>query len=349
MDIIKQLILTPIIYNLYSNSFLQILIILLLSFFLYNFYKKYIKQHSNDIRDDLYKYKTNNFMLNKIYIFSYISMHTAIILFLRTKYLNKTINLYQQYVNILQLCTAPTYLNTLLLIIIILLAILIIIFIWVKINRFFITELIKGYIIFIVDRKTPSFARRWGLINKVTLDTLRFVLVEITMDVVRNILPSLYTESGYQFLKKFYNFLCYSFFSWFIIAFFFQQLWFNSFILTPIFNQTLLVYTIYTIYKRFCNFFKHTDPFVDEMLFNMYYKSYSIKYVNIPKEWEHAVYQYIHKGLYNDDESVYNLSSTDFAMLIAKKHTFRTSDGITYINSMGDSFIEDPNIDKDLL
>ncbi len=103
------------------------------------------------------------------------------------------------------------------------------------------------------------------------------------------------------------------------------------------------------MYKRFCNFFKHTVLFVDEMLYNMYYKSYSIKYVNIPKTWEHRIYQYVHKGLHNDIESIDNLFTQEFVNLIAQEHTFRTSDGITYINAKGDGFIEDPNHDKDIL
>lgn len=153
---------------------------------------------------------------------------------------------------------------------------------WIKINQFFIKELIKKYLVVFVEptEKRNIYTRHFILIH-LLLSHIKVRTSDFIIYIMTLINPN-FSEKVFKLIGVYLiDFLFYKFPNYLIITYFLYEMCFNNFVLSPLFNKTLFVFAIYTIYKRFSNFIYNTESSIDFMVYNMYYKEKSIKYVNI--------------------------------------------------------------------
>ncbi len=309
------------------------------------------KPQELDIKKNLYKYKINNILLNKISILIYIVFNGYLLFYLRTSFLYKAIDLRYQLYKITDFCTGESTFDTSLIVIILFLLGVLFIYIWIKINQIFITEIIKRFIICIADPKNNQ-KQPYRRYNRLILFGLNNTLRALVYYTSKLIIQLTKKDFVIRPLVIVYSLILYTLPTMFIILYFFYELWFNNYTLSITFNHALFIYTLYMIYKRIYYFIQRTEPFIDEMLFNMYYKARTIKYIGLPEKYETIVYHYVNDGLCRDLKSPYpeeHIMLGSFSQSIAEKYTWYTKDGRLYYNSCGESLIIEPNNDKDIL
>ena len=99
-----------------------------------------------------------------------------------------------------------------------------------------------------------------------------------------------------------------------IFNLFFYELIYNNGILSTVFNKLLFVYIFYKIYIRCCNIGDDKCAKLNTMIFEMYYRFYSLKYVNLPEEWQNHIYDYVRNGLCENNK----INPIDYLQLYLK-------------------------------
>ena len=274
--------------------------------------------------------------------------------------LNKEINLLNSYNNIKKLCTAVDKLNTILLIILVFLIVVLFIYIWYKLHSFFVKEIIKRFL-FITANEDPnnkdinnSAAIKLLKIREKTLWKLQSKVFHKIQDICGIFYKQIKDERKILKIESWLSCkIVFSIPTYFIIGYFVYELFYNNYTLSTTYNKTLFIYGLYMIYVRISNFTYYTDSMLNVLIFNMYYRFWSIKYVNIPENWQNIIYKYVEDGLYRDIEKQYDPDfddiGGDFFIVIDIKHTYTTKDGKCYKNQSGEYFIEENNDSKDVV
>jgi hypothetical protein len=327
-----NILLSIFIHLLYTDILVKCCILIPLSVFLYYYSTpKELKERG------IYTYKIFNHKINLFLITFYISIYLVFILYIRTQYLNKDIILLDIIQNIKQFYNGTNLINIILLLSLLLLCL----YLLMIVHIYFRKELIKRHLVLFYNKKRDQVISSdyiyllniYGFMNKIILMTASF-------SVKYNI-----GNKNFQYFMKCWRYLLLSFPTHFIISFFFYELLFNNFILSSTFNHTLYLYIFYTFYKRISTYYSFTESFLNHMIYNMYYSTKTILYVNMPQAWEDVIYQYVNDGLQRNREKNpvpsldCNLSEFEFTM--DNYYTWRSTDGITYANNQGDYFMED--------
>lgn len=72
----------------------------------------------------------------------------------------------------------------------------------------------------------------------------------------------------------------------------------NKGILPMTCNRALFCYLLYLYWLRFSNFVYYNNTMINKIIFTVYYRAYSIKYLELPSEWQNIIYAYIKDGLF---------------------------------------------------
>ena len=323
----------------------------------------------------LYKYKITNFTVTNIYCHLYIMVTSIILIYIYYRILTIPIDLKLQIRNLLHFCTGVDIWNTLLITILLCLLCYILLDIFIKINRFFIKELKSIYLIYEYmgeiyidddyEGQEPSPAQyiikskvflwkpliinvfrttAYFFLHRVIYYCVEFIIVDTLWDKRRGpILKALFDDTKKEEYTKFFykilKFIFYKLFSYFIILFFLYELIFNNFVLSLVFNHCLFIYILYSIYKKASHFICNTNKDLNSMIFNMYYKSRSIKYVNIPLDFQLIVYHYIFGGLQIPLTLTNKKQIRDrFFIEIMLKHLYTTEDYIRYVSGNSERY-----------
>lgn len=326
----------------------QLSLLVLLILILHFFYKNItIKQENGDAL--LFSYKIYHFRFNNFLIFIYLVINIYLLFYLRLQYFNKPIDLkipIQFYFKIIKVLP---FLNSVLITAIFVCLWLVILFLFTKFHLFFLKEIKKRYLFLSSMSSLHIYLLRQD-IKSYSLDNVYDFIVKKALPLfIYLTAPNspISSKKGDFLWRQFHNILTYIFFkfySHFMISYFFYELIYNEGILSTRFNKLLFVYILYKIYIRCCNIGKEQCLRLNPYIFDMYYRSYSLKYVNLPEEWQNHIYEYIRNDLYENNES-YPIEDAK----LMRKHIFTTHDGVEYFNFENTTFTEENNESKDIV
>lgn len=263
---------------------LPILIMLVITFCLYRIYNKNVKE---------YDYKIFDFDFNGFCIITYFLTYLYIIFWYKVSYINKTTDL-KPFINFAKEIYLTKF-SFFILKRIILFILIIICFIYIikVIHKFFRKELKKRFLVLQITYNKINITPYLLQAIKQQCDTL-LTRVFIKYDF-------LLSKKIGDFLWKLSlsnnNFIFYKMPSIILILFFFYIIFFNDYVLTPSFYKYLLFYFFYYNYKNISIFIDETDYGINKILFNMYYRQRTIKYINIPKDYQDVIMRYISLNL----------------------------------------------------
>lgn len=305
--------------------------------------------YTKPVKRDLFRYKIHYFYFNWVCVISYIIGYFGFLLLTRIQYLSEISDLRIPFNIVYFYYKTLTLVNFVYLSCLILLLILNICYIFAIIHRFFINEVIKR--VLILHNCLPNFYS----LQKYTIIRLERNIIHIVECVY---FPIKYYLSAYNFerLRKRVLFvseiLVMKLPLVLFVIFFCYEIYFNNYKLSPNFYAYLLFYFIYNIYKRISLYILNSDPFIREMVFNMYYKRGSIMYVDIADELENIVYDFVNNGLYRDPTinpvPILDHIMGEFEWLILMEHKFTSTDRYLYVNATNKCFEEPNNIYYDV-
>ena len=333
------------------NIFIKIIIILIFNWLSYKILQFCVpKEH------DLYKYKIKYFTLNLITSISSIILFLILIFVVRTRFLDKDIDLYLLFLKYKLLISPLSYLN----LILVSLAILSLIFFFAilvkEIQEYLLNQIIKRYLYTFFG--TPIGANFINSIQEISL--LNLIVFKLS-DFIKKIASKTNTEKyitnkgqqQYLILFNICQFIAIKLPTILILIYFIYELIFNKGILSSKFNSWLFMYLLYGIYKRITNYVTYSDNTINEMVFNMYYRDRSIKYVNMPEDWKNLVYKYVDNGLYwtskEAEEFCKTIGLINFFDGMFWKYSWISTDGYIYSNNNNEEFFEENNDSIDIV
>ena len=274
------------IINLLIILLLKILPIILFLFIIYFLRNISIKKNTE------YSYKIFDFDFNGFCIIIYFLFYFCLVLWIRINYFSQTTDLKQIIKSFKEKYLIENSFDTLVNILILFSFLLCVIYLVKILHSFFIKQIIKRFLIlqinsnldlssyslFILERKMDKFLSK-------TINYCRCYCSEKTINIMWKI--------GY----KGNHFIVTIFPTIFLYLFFAYEIIFNELVITPNFYKYLFFYFIYHVYKRISLFISDTDWGLNLILYRMYYKEKSIKYVNIPKDYQDVILRYIQLGL----------------------------------------------------
>lgn len=333
---------------------LQILCILISSFGVYYDWKiKY------QLENYLFAYKIKDFLINKIYITFYALLHIFLIIFIRSKMVDSSLDLKEVYIKLVEKIAGSSFLDTLLNLIFVFIFIVLIGYIIYRINTFFLKECTKGYLYYLYDGSRQSYYLEdiikinftiFGLLN-MNLDTK--IIIPLTMFLEKKLKYS--NEEDYQIFMKFLRDIFIYHTGKLFALFFIYELIFNDLILSKTFMFCFFIYLIYNYFLRFSFFVAYTDYDINLRLFNMYYRARSIKYVNIPEDWKLIIFTYVYNGLNfkpnerDNQNSFFIELGIPREIILNERHTYFLRDNDKYVNYNNEYFIEENNDDMDVV
>jgi hypothetical protein len=267
----------------------------------------------------------------------------------RYKYTKENINLIEKITIIKKWTMAHDLINTFLLRIICVLIIICVII------QFFNKECKKGYLYFLYDGSQQSYYLQL-LIKDLTLENIYNIV--IIDNIIRRLVSFFsFSDEAYFRMVNITDYVVFKLPTRVLIIWFIYELFFNQMILSTMFNKYLFYFIIYNTWHIISDFHWNNLFDINEMLVNIYNRSFSIKYVNIPDDWQILINEYVNNGLYrNADQSMKSTNSFDLnlgfnrLLIIQEKHTFYTTDGKTYTNARNEYFVENETVDsKDIL
>lgn len=293
-----------------------------------------------------FKFKIYNHTKNLFYIYFYIGFNLYLIFVIRKNLIYKDIDLKVIFNNIIfKSFIGKNVLHNTLLLILYIFLIIIIILIFYKIHKFFTVELIKRYIFLLAPNDNTSL-----LLKKKCYNVMLYMIRNFLFDLYLKNIPSLKIISNnllYDTYKKIVMFILYWLPYAFLFIYFIYLLLFNNCILTATFNKLSFVIAIYTIYKNISEFFIYQNEDINLMLYNMYYRSYSVKYVNLPDNYKSCIYDYINNNLKEKSFDPIFYTVNEFTYVVWRNHTYITTDGVSYHNNNNLVFFEENNKDID--
>lgn len=306
----------------------------------------YDLQDTSNNKEKLYQYKIKYFVLNRICVYIYIAFNIYLFFFIRSKILNKEINIFVISQNIFSVFENYNKIQIILINILLLLCCLISIVFFVKIHKFFVKHCIKRYLYLIFDESYQSISLYFMMAAKTIYGISS---IASFWDIIASKIT--FHENDYFNLRKLMHYILLDGITHFLLIFILYEIIFNNFTFSMYFNQYLYFYLFYIQWKRFSNFICNQDLYINGMVYNMYYRSYSIKYVNLPDEWKTIIYDYVANGLYrkiNPTSSFDQNGGLTRNLIIDEYHLYKTRNGKIYINENNDYFKEKNNKDKDL-
>lgn len=319
---------------------LPILIMLVITFCLYRIYNKNVKE---------YDYKIFDFDFNGFCIITYFLAYLYIIFWYKVSYINKTTDLKPVIIFIKKIYYTNSCFFTLKQIILFILIIICFIYIIKIIHKFFRKELKKRFLVLQITYNKINITPYLLQAIKQQCDTLLtrvFIKYDFLLSKkIGNFLWKLSLSNN--------NFIFYKMPSIILILFFFYIIFFNDYVLTPSFYKYLLFYFFYYNYKNISIFIDETDYGINKILFNMYYKQKTIKYINIPKDYQDVIIRYIslnlQRNLIKYPEPLLDDVLGAFYFKINTECAFFLIETIEkgfYSNEQGDHFLEiNANID----
>lgn len=304
----------------------------------------------------LYQYKIKYFRLNLTICILFIIFFFLFIFVVRTRFLDKDINLLEIFYEYKVLISPLSNINIILFSLTILSLIFLFAAILKEIQTYLINQIIKCYLYLFFG--TSKGTKIITSIQEISLSNL---IVFPMTDFIKKIAEKTNTvkyiinngQKPYKTLLKVCHVIVMQLPTIIICIYFFYELKFNSGILSSKFNSWFFMYLLYNIYKRITNYIIYSDHTINEMVFNMYYRDRSIKYANMPKSWEKAIYDYVDNGLSWTAEEAQQFNEAinifEFFDGIFWKYTWKSSDGYIYSNLNNEAFIEENNSSVDLV
>lgn len=304
-----------------------------------------VKLNYIDYNKNFYSFKITNFTLNKIIIIAHLCLVSYLIIKIHTAYLDKEINIKDLIIKLKTITIASDTLNTimlrLLLIVVIISVILVIKNIYYVINK----EYKKSLLYFLYDGSRQSYNLRL-LLQEFTIEE---VYNEIIIDQFLKKIGNFFHLSNniYVKLEQISKYIIFKFPGHFICYYFVYEIVINNMILSTRFNKCLFFFIFYSLWQKISDFHWNNDFHINKMVADMYYRTYSIKYGNLPGIWKYIIFNYVYDDLYRNRESSLN-STQDFDLnlgfnriiTIQINYTFYSVDGKLYTNAHGESFIE---------
>jgi hypothetical protein len=329
----------PLVYKLLSFMLLKFAVIACLVgiFYLLRYLFKPKKK-------DLYKYKITYFFLNWFFVSVYFSFFIGLLFLLRLKRLS-SLDLKPIKVKIIETYSSLGFIDFFLLSIAYIIIFLIFMMFLGQIRTFFINQLLKRHLYikntegyFKQEPKNSSFRNPYD----------RFVFIFSTW-------YSYLTFTNYTFSYLAFGPL-YKLFAWLnywpepvfrkalvsltkkvqifiriapiliMPMFITYDIYFNNWVITKVFYY-LIPYMFYNLWKRYSDFLYNYDNILEGMVYDMYYKSDKVLYVNLPDEWEQLVYDFVDNGLQNKDEDI---DTSTLYIEVCMKHKYLSDDGLKY-------------------
>jgi hypothetical protein len=311
-------------------------------------------------KKDLYKYKITNFYLNWVLIYLYIGFFIFFIFYLRYTRL-KSVDIKPIKLYLSDLYSNIGFINSIFLSIVIILIVFIFLIPISKIHKFFISQIIKRHVYYInveTKYKHPSFNNKYDaflfnfsliysktafesyLLDFITCRLYKFLkkLNLCSSDQLRKILIFFYYK-----LKYYLNILP----TFMLIILIIYDIYYLNWVIAKVFYY-LIFYMIYNIWNRYSIFCKYHSTALTSMVYDMYYNTHKILYVNMPDEHEQFVYDYIDNGLqyYWDKDKDKDIDTSQLYLYTCQYNKYVSTDGLLYTNAEGLSFIQgDPRFD----
>ena len=307
--------------NLVIFSLLKLLPIIILLYILRKIYKS---------KNTEYSYKIFDFDFNGYCIIIYLFCYFSVILWIRIKCFSQTTDL-KLIINFFKEKYVTLYsLTTIINITIFLLLLLCVIYFFSILHKFFIKQITKRflilqvnsnidlspYVLFVLERK----------INNILSQIIDYLF---NSQIVINFIWKLSYRSVNFIIMVMPTIILYLFFTY--------EMLFNNFVITPNFYRYLFFYFIYHTYKKTSLFIADTDLGLNHILFRMYYKEKSIRYVNIPQEYQKVILRYIQLGLHRNmkknPEPLLDNIFGEFCYYINQNCEFHLTTNGEYINN----------------
>jgi hypothetical protein len=338
----------PIIYKIFILFLPKLFIITLLILILYSLLAP------KERKRNLYAYKVTNFTLNKALIILYVSFFFFLMFLLRVYRSSLAIDLkllkpfFIQGKNLFII--SP--INFILIGLICFLICFIILLILIKIHKFFIKELVKYNLYFKEKNKDyMQFCHRFR--NRYSFQEFLDKIYYVFASKIRKFFIGNYRANEIIRLDKILRWLALQMQKavkilpfWFIPILIIYDCIYNDWVLKKVLIY-LIFYFIYNIWYRYSNFLYNTAMPYDEMLFNIYYNTDKVVYVNLPDEDEEKIYNHVANGLYHDFDAAIIKAQNDpdfeetdaFYMRIMTKYKYTSTDGgKSFTNAEGYAF-----------
>jgi hypothetical protein len=329
------------------NIFIKILLVITLNWLTYRILKFCVPKER-----DLYKFKIKYFYVNLCICIIYTCFFIFLISKIRTRFLDKDINIYNFYLNFQNIITPLNLLHKILVCATIISIFLFLTILLKEIHEFFINQIIKRYLYALFGTYYGSFFSQ--NIRQISILGLYTGLYNLLRTFIDSANLTHLIKTRYLLLFRICQYSITKLPLIFILLYFFYELKYNQGILSSKFNSWFFMYILFTLYKRFTIYIAYSDYKINEMVFNMYYRDRSIKYANMPKHWEDAVYKYVDEGLsfytlekWSEFEE--KIGSIVFLQGMFWKHTWTTKDGYNYTNLNGEDFQEENNQSVDVV
>lgn len=302
---------------------------------------------------DLYIYKIKSFTISILYVIIYVLFNFYIVIYMRSTLLYKEIKLKNAVSFLAEFVNLNTLFELAIIVMFLLLLIINIMLVFKAAYHLLLTECKKCFLYYLFDDSVQSDT----LYDYINLGTT-FGLTSARSPIYHLAKIFNFHDDDWHNLLYYIRYSVYKLPLHFLIVFFIYEIIFNDFTLSITFNTYLFVFLLYSYWNKTSEFLYNTDSTINKKLFNMYYRAYSIKYVNLPLEWENIIYKYVTDGLYRDHHLIVttfqNEDSFDsnFGLkrenIILMFHTYTTKNGVLYTNKNNDYFEEIPNHDKDV-
>jgi hypothetical protein len=334
----------PVIYKILSIMFLKLLIIVCLIGILL-----LLRHLFKPKKKDLYKYKITYFTLNWFFVIVYFSFFIAFLFLLRLKRLS-SFDMNPIRAKIIETFHSLRFIDSFLLFIVYFIIFLIVLLLLGLIRNFFINQLIKRHLYIRntrgylkhehknsafynpYDRFVFSFFNHYSYL---TFTNYIFSLVVFgplyKLMAWLNYWPEPVFRKALGWLTKKIQ-LCIRITPILIIPVLISyDIYFNNWVLTKVFYY-LIPYMLYSLWKRYSDFLYYYDVILEGMVYDMYYKSDTVLYVNLPDEWEQLVYDFVDNGLQNKNEDI---DTSELYLKICMEHKYISEDGVKYSSPDG--------------
>lgn len=304
---------------------------------------------------NLYQYKIKSFRLNILTCLFAFTLYFILLFAVRLYSLNKETNLILLIEKCLAILIPLTFVNICLLFIFFVSSIILYFFIFKEIQAFFVKQIKKCYIYTLFGTHLGSLFCQD--IYNISLDCFCNYVVLLIKTFAFNLNCEDYLknkgEKPFSILSKICNFIITKTPTVLIILYFIYEIKYNNCILSIKFKSWLFMYILFKIYAKITTYINYSSSTINEMVFNMYYRDRSIKYVNMPAVWVNVVLNYVHNGLgWTEKEALLfedTIGILNFFEGMYWKYTWRSKDGLHYVNNNDEEFFEENNCSVDLV
>lgn len=302
-----------ILIKIFLNLFVAFCLTLMFILFLNTFKNK---------KTNIEIFKIKNFYISFFVVFFYVFFFVICLILYRFSYSNNyfDINLYIKFFK--NFYTKTFFLDSIFISYFVIMFFFIILLLYSKLNSFFIKHCLILYLIIF-----HHFEKEFNyMVYKFSLIQLKKNIIYIYLKYINKVNNHFYDIIEF-ILKKLPFYL--------LILCIIYDLYFNHMLLR-ITGNFLPFYLLHVIWLKISIFLEYTHRYLNQIIYNIYYKGNSVVYVNMGESKEQIIKDYVTNRLQINPV----LLEDYFVLDIETNNVYKSSDGCYYENAQGNYFFE---------